>query len=187
MTSSTSLRKGRLALVSLLALAAQGTWAQSTISTASAYITNLSYRLVDLDPDDGITPGVVFDQNPNDWIPQDITGHVSYGPVNAYGDGYEIRGNAPFRVLEPNPLYANRSIGYEGGQITATYAPDKFGLEQTQTKEQGLTHGEPLWVNPDEGLLKTGFQGGFFTWTGYQLTPNTAPHHRRGSGSERPN
>lgn len=161
----------------LLVLACQGTAAAQSggfLSSAQAHISNLSYRLVDLDPDDGIAPGVVFGQNPGSWIPPDITGHFSYGPVNAEADGYEIRGNAPFRILETNPLYTDRSIGYEGGQIKAIYAENNFGFEQMQIKEQGLSKGAPRWVSPSEGLLETGFQASFFMWTDYQLTPNTA-------------
>lgn len=174
MTLKFSPAVSRIALASVLAMSAQVAWAQATISSASAYISNLSYRLVDLDPDDGIAPGVVFGQNPGSWIPPDITGHFSYGPVNSSADGYEIRGNAPFRILETNPLYTDRAIGYEGGQIKAIYAEDKFGFEQTQIKEQGLSKGAPQWVNPNEGLFKTGFQASFFMWTDYYLTPNTA-------------
>jgi hypothetical protein len=176
MTLNPSSRLSRAALASLLALAVQGAWAQATISSASAHIGNLTYRLVDLAPDDGITPGIVFGPNPSNPLATSITGYFGYFPVNGTPDGYEIYGNAPFQPTHPDST--SRALwGSEYGGATATYEVDRFGMDQKlatsyMTKRE-LTGGAVQWVSPNEGLLPTGYREWFMAFTQFQLTANT--------------
>ena len=166
----------RLALMSMLAMSIQAAWAQVTISSASAYIGNLSYRLVDLNPDDGITPGIEFGPDPTDPWATEITGRFGYIPVNYGGDGYEIYGNSPFQPSFPQKT-SSTLLGYEFGGAIATHEVDRFGMEQKlatafMTKNE-LTTGQPQWVNPNEGLLTTGYREYFSPFSQFRLTANT--------------
>lgn len=140
--------------------------AAESLSTAQAYISNLSYRLVDLDPDDGITPGIVFGVDPSDPSARPYSGYFGYFPVNGEANGFELHGNAPFSSSggsgASSPLW-----GSEYGGATATHEIGRFGLEQklatTPITQQELT----------TGALSTGFREWFLAYTPYQLTANT--------------
>lgn len=178
MTSKFFPSVNRVALVSILAMSAQVAWAQATISSASAYIGNLSYRLVDLSPDDGIAPGIEFGPDPSDFYASQISGYFGYMPVRYAGDGYEMYTNSPFQPSQWNPdRNSSNLLGYEFGGATATHEVDRFGMEQKlatafMTKNE-LTTGQPQWVNPNEGLLTTGYREYFSPFSQFRLTANT--------------
>lgn len=171
-----ALDPNKIVVSSLLALAALGAQAEQAISSASAYIDNLSYRLVDLAPDDGIAPGVVFGWDPAYPWATDITAHFGYRPLNNAGDGYEIYGNAPFRPSFPENT-SRGLLGWEYGGATATYTTERFGMAQDLSTaymtNQELAHGPLQWVKPNEGIRQTGFQQDVSFFTPIQLTPNT--------------
>lgn len=179
MTLKLSPAAKRIALASVLAMSTQVAWAQATISSASAHIGNLSYRLVDLDLDDGITPGIEFGPDPKDFYASQISGYFGYRPVNYAGDGYEMYANSPF---QPSQWYPERNastlLGYEFGGATATHELDRFGLQQKLatafvTKQELIT-GQPQWVNPNEGVLPTaGYSEYFAPFSQFRLTANT--------------
>lgn len=176
MTLKFSPAVNRIAVVSVLAMSTQVAWAQATISSASAHIGNLSYRLVDLDQDDGINPGIEFGPDPTDPWATEITGLFGYFPVNHEADGYEIYGNSPFQPSFPKNTYTTLRGGEYGG-ATATHEVDRFGMEQKlatafMTKRE-LTTGQPQWVNPNEGLLTTGYSEYFSSFSDFRLTANT--------------
>lgn len=168
----------------LLSLACHGNaaaQASATLSSAQVHISNLSYRLVDLAPDDGIAPGVVFAPKPNDWDhwidpswvqpwmpPVGMTGSHSYSTVSGVVDGNFIYGNAPFQLFKPEFTSMTLPGAYGYGNATATFAEDDFGLMQTLDTQYGTRY------ELTNGTLKTGFSESLTLWTLFELTPNTA-------------
>jgi hypothetical protein len=145
----------------------------ASLVDASATITGLSIRLVDLKPDDGIAPWIVFSG------PSDVPGSLmSYrvdaeGQVNGMGEDLETTyPNAAWvfgdTFLPSAPVSALSKDGMASGSIGPTGAD--VGLH---VRSDALDHLTPVWTwQPAPGSTATELTANSYARTGSAATTN---------------
>lgn len=111
MKTNKQLARHALALA-ITAMSASSAWAGDVISTAAASIDNLRYRLIDLDPNDGIAPALSIN---GIWMGS----ATSWSQLNFFDVG---NGGAYDRTEKSTPLSYAGTLPLQGGTATAGLA-----------------------------------------------------------------
>lgn len=77
-----------LAAASLMAVACSQSTLAQTLVTASSSVTNLRYHLVDLDPNDGVTP----------WVSFDLYDYMTHQPAGVGSSTFDLAAYAGFQT-----------------------------------------------------------------------------------------
>ncbi len=132
-------KRFKLLCAASAAIACQAAWADTPIASASASFSNLSFRLIDLDLNDGITPGMV------------LQGGGFVGASTSLGS------NDPSPVMETVTLtglpFSPQTISVGVGPGTGTLDADGMSGNSRSTVENALLYAQDQ--QQDDGMVKT--------------------------------
>lgn len=144
----------RLACIAPLVIACGNAWCSAT---TGAVVTDFQLQLVDLDPNDGITPWILFDP--------------TYGTSSAQSDVYQAQPYNEFPVYTTGtgPLApVSASSAFNGASGLASLVGDAFGDGAVVTTSATTSDGSGLGIS--EGTI--GFFNDVQIHT-FELSPNT--------------